>query len=356
MSEIRPIRWLHEERCLELLDQRVLPLEERWRRCWDVATIAEAIQDMTVRGAPAIGITAAYGVVLGLGALADAGRIDDAQARAQVFGRLLQTRPTAVNLAWGLERMRAESERLLREFDSGDSGALDGLWTGLEAEADRILAEDIEVNQHIGAHGADLITDGMGVLTHCNAGALATGGYGTALGIIRSAWAQGKRFTVFADETRPRQQGARLTVWELVQDGIDVRLITDNMAASLMRTGRIHLAITGADRVARNGDTANKIGTYGVAVLCHHHGLPFHIAAPLSTLDPALTEGSGIPIEERDGDEVRVINDAPVTVPDVPVENPGFDVTPAALIASVITEHGAFEPKAIDAYLRGRGL
>ena len=352
MNSIRPIRWLHEERCLELIDQRLLPGEERWRRCTDVEQVAEAIQDMTVRGAPAIGITAAYGVVLGLGALADGGRLGDADARARVFELLLQTRPTAVNLAWALERMRGLSTRLLA------GGALEGgaLWTGLVDEADRILAEDIEVNGSIGDHGAGFIKDGVGVLTHCNAGALATGGYGTALGVIRKAWEQGRRFTVYADETRPRQQGARLTVWELQKDGIDVRLITDNMAASLMRAGRIDLAVTGADRVARNGDAANKIGTYGVAVLCRYHRLPFYIAAPLSTLDPALADGSGIPIEERDGDEVRVINGAPVTVPGVPVENPGFDVTPAALITSVITEHGAFAPKDLDAYLQQRGL
>jgi methylthioribose-1-phosphate isomerase len=351
MNDIRPIRWLHSERCLELMDQRLLPTEERWRRCEDLATVAEAIEDMTVRGAPAIGITAAYGVVLGLGALADAGRLSDTKAREQVFAQLLQTRPTAVNLAWALDRMRALSETLL-----ASSPTPEALWSALEAEADLILADDIAINGAIGDHGAGFIKDGMGVLTHCNAGALATGGYGTALGVIRKAWEQGRRFTVYADETRPRQQGARLTIWELMKDGIDVRLITDNMAASLMRAGRIDLAVTGADRVARNGDSANKIGTYGVAVLCKHHGLPFYIAAPLSTLDPALPDGSGIPIEERDGDEVRVINGAPVTVPDVPVENPGFDVTPAALITRVITEHGAFAPEALDAYLSEKGL
>ena len=352
MNGIRPIRWLHEARCLELIDQRLLPLEERWRRCADVNEVAESIEDMTVRGAPAIGITAAYGVVLGLGALADAGRLGEPEARARVFDLLLQTRPTAVNLAWALERMRQLCEGLL----VGGIPSADSLWAALEGEADRILAEDIEINGMIGEHGAGFIADGMGVLTHCNAGALATGGYGTALGVIRKAWEQGRRFTVYADETRPRQQGARLTVWELVKDGIDVRLITDNMAGSLMRAGRIDLAITGADRVARNGDTANKIGTYGVAVLCRYHGLPFYVAAPLSTLDPALADGSGIPIEERDGDEVRVINGAPVTVPGVPVENPGFDVTPAALITRVITEHGAFAPRDLDAYLSDQGL
>lgn len=350
MNPIEPIRWRDD--ALELLDQRLIPAREAWVRCDTWQAAATAIADMTVRGAPAIGITAAYGVVLGVRALEVSGALeagDGGGALAGVFEGLLATRPTAVNLAWALERMRAR----LRDLRLAGQAPLT---PPLLAEAHAILAEDIAVNRAIGAHGATLIRDGMGVLTHCNAGALATGGYGTALGVIRAAWDAGTRFTVFADETRPRQQGARLTVWELHRDGIDVRLITDNMAAALMRQGRIDLAITGADRVARNGDTANKIGTYGVAVACAHHGLPFHVAAPLSTLDPRLPDGSGIPIEERDGDEVRVINDAPVTLPGIPVENPGFDVTPAALITSILTEHGAFAPADLEAYLQGRGL
>jgi methylthioribose-1-phosphate isomerase len=266
-----------------------------------------------------------------------------------VFDQLLATRPTAVNLRWGLERLRARLASLRASGPGPHAPAL-------LAEAHAMLDEDIALNRRIGAHGADLIHDGMGVLTHCNAGALATAGWGTALGVFRTAWEAGKRFTVYADETRPRQQGARLTVWELTKAGLEVRLIADTMAASLMARDRIQLAITGADRIARNGDTANKIGTYAVAIACRYHGLPFHVAAPLSTFDPRLPDGSGIPIEEREADEVRVINGAPVTVPDVPVENPGFDVTPAALITSHITEHGRFRPDQIDGWLRSHGL
>ena len=333
---VRPVQWRDD--ALQLIDQRVIPEREDWVTCRGLDDTAEAIRNMTVRGAPAIGVTAAYGVVLGLRELEAAGRATDGAARAALFAELTGTRPTAVNLIWALDRMRGRLDALV-------SAAADApWWPTLLEEARRIQREDIAINERIGAHGAHLIEDGAGVLTHCNAGALATAGYGTALGVIRAAWEAGRRFTVYADETRPRQQGARLTVWELHRDGVDVRLITDNMAASLMAKGRIQIAITGADRVARNGDTANKIGTYGVAVLCRHHGIPFHVAAPLSTIDPALPDGAGIPIEERDGDEVRVINGAPVTVPGVPVENPGFDVTPAELITSVITEHGVFQP------------
>jgi len=342
MTTVRPIAW-HDD-ALVLLDQRVLPERETYVRCTTVAEVADAIRDMTVRGAPAIGISAAYGVVLG---------VAEAEARGAdagpVFERLQATRPTAVNLRWALERMRARLAVLRAAGPAPHAPAL-------LAEAHAILDDDIARNRRIGAHGADLIADGMGVLTHCNAGALATGGYGTALGVIRAAWEAGKRFTVYADETRPRQQGARLTVWELVREGLDVRLLADTMAASLMARGRIQVAITGADRIARNGDAANKIGTYPVAIACRYHGLPFHVAAPLSTFDPRLADGSGIPIEERDADEVRVINGAPITVPTVPVENPGFDVTPAALITSLITEHGRFTPAEVEPYLRSQGL
>jgi methylthioribose-1-phosphate isomerase len=342
MDSVRPIAWLDD--ALVLLDQRVLPDRETYVRCTTAPQVAEAIRDMTVRGAPAIGITAAYGVVLG---------VAEAEARGAdvgpVFDRLQATRPTAVNLRWALDRMRARLEALCAAGPGPHAPAL-------LSEAHAILADDIARNRRLGAHGADLIADGAGVLTHCNAGALATGGYGTALGVIRAAWEAGRRFTVYADETRPRQQGARLTVWELAREGIDVRLLADTMAASLMARGRIQVAITGADRIARNGDAANKIGTYAVAICCRYHGLPFHVAAPLSTFDPRLADGSGIPIEERDADEVRVINGAPITVPDVRVENPGFDVTPADLITSLVTEHGRFRPDQVDGYLRGQGL
>ena len=342
MHDVRPIAWI--DGAVHLVDQRVLPEREVWVRCTTAAEVAEAIRNMTVRGAPAIGIAAAYGAVLGVAEAERAGRDP-----APVFDLLLATRPTAVNLRWGLERLRARLAALCAAGPAPHAPAL-------LAEAHAMLDEDIALNRRIGENGAHLITDGMGVLTHCNAGALATAGWGTALGVLRTAWEAGKRFTVYADETRPRQQGARLTVWELTQAGIDVRLIADTMAPSLMARGRVQLAITGADRIARNGDTANKIGTYGVAIACHHHGLPFHIAAPLSTFDPRLADGAGIPIEERDADEVRVINGAPITVPTVPVENPGFDVTPAALITSHITEHGRYRPEQIDGYLAEQGL
>ena len=342
MNDVRPIAW--RDGALELLDQRVLPEREAYVRCTTAEQAAEAIRNMTVRGAPAIGLTAAYGVVLGVAEAERAGRDP-----APVFELLRSTRPTAVNLRWALDRMRL----LLGVLTAAGPGPHA---PALLAEAHVLLDEDVALNRRLAANGADLIADGMGVLTHCNAGALATGGWGTALGVFRTAWQAGKRFTVYADETRPRQQGARLTVWELTKAGIDVRLIADTMAASLMARGRIQLALTGADRIARNGDTANKIGTYAVAIACRYHDLPFHVAAPLSTFDPRLATGAGIPIEERDADEVRVVNGAPVTVPTVPVENPGFDVTPAALIASLITEHGRFRPAEIDGFLRDRGL
>jgi methylthioribose-1-phosphate isomerase len=343
---LQPIRWRQGR--LELLDQRRLPEAEVWLTFDTLNGVAAAIRDMVVRGAPAIGIAGAFGVVLGVRALEHAGQLGEGPVLKQLFDTLLSTRPTAVNLRWGLERMRNR----LRELRVAGATPV---WSGLLTEAQAILAEDMATCRAIGQHGAPLIEGGMGVLTHCNAGALATGGYGTALGVIRAAWESGKRFTVYADETRPRQQGARLTVWELTRDGIEVRLIADTMAPHLMARGRIQLAITGADRIARNGDSANKIGTYGVAIACAHHHLPFYVAAPLSTIDTFLTDGSRIPIEERDPDEVRVINGAPITVPDVPVENPGFDVTPASLIKGIITEHGLWAPP-LDPYLVKLGL
>ncbi len=327
-----------------MIDQRALPMEETFIEHNDYIEVAKSIKEMVIRGAPAIGVAAAMGIALGV-----LKTESDYEAEFEkIVETISSTRPTAVNLFWAAKRMKKVFNTYKNDIPL--------LKEKMVEEAITIDRDDVEINKNIGRNGHVLLETDQTVLTHCNAGALATGGYGTALGVIRRAWDQGKRFTVYADETRPRQQGARLTVWELHRDGIDVRLITDNMAASLMGAGRIDLAVTGADRVARNGDAANKIGTYGVAIACKHHGLPFYVAAPLSTLDPALADGSGIPIEERDGDEVRVINEAPVTVPGVPVENPGFDVTPAGLITRVITEHGAFAPEALDDYLREKGL
>jgi methylthioribose-1-phosphate isomerase len=312
-----PLDWRDEK--LWLLDQRRLPLEEVWLAYDDEHVVAQAIKDMVVRGAPAIGCTAAFGVVLGV----RRGRPLD-----EVLAVLRATRPTAVNLFWALERMRAAA----------------AAGRDLVREAQAIWADDIERCRRIGRHGADLIPDGAVVLTHCNAGALATGGYGTALGVVRGARDQGKRVEVFADETRPFLQGARLTAWELRRDRIPVTLITDSMAAHFLQQGAISCAVVGADRVAANGDTANKIGTYGVAVLCREHAVPFYVAAPLSTVDLATPDGTGIPIEERDEREVHSVGATRIAPPGVAIRNPAFDVTPARFISAIITEVGVARP------------
>jgi methylthioribose-1-phosphate isomerase len=292
---------------------------------------------MVVRGAPAIGIAAAYGLVLGTMALrAETGRSLDRDFE-KIYARLERTRPTARNLFWALERMKAVYDRTRAE-------GLRALRAALLAEARAIEQEDAETNRAIGRHGQALLRDGWTVLTHCNAGALATAEYGTALGIIRAAVAEGKRITVFADETRPFLQGARLTVWELDRDGIPVVLITDGMAGWFMRRGEVQAVVVGADRIARNGDTANKIGTYSVAVLAKENGVPFYVAAPTSTIDLTLPDGGGIPIEERNPDEVREIGGRLTTLPYVEVRNPAFDVTPAAYITAIITERGVHRP------------
>jgi methylthioribose-1-phosphate isomerase len=318
-----------------MIDQRRLPLEEVYLEYRDEEGVAEAIETMVIRGAPAIGGAAAYGVALGL---LRARPGDDLDGRLdEVVRRLARTRPTAVNLFWALDRMK-------RVY--GENKHLPAAEVGprLVREAREIEREDLETNRRIGAYGSELIRDGDSVLTHCNAGALATAGYGTALGVIRAAFEQGKRFRVFADETRPILQGARLTVWELERLGIPVTLITDNMAGWLMKKGEISLAVTGADRIARNGDAANKIGTYSVAVLARHHGLPFYVAAPLSTFDFRLRTGAGIPIEERPAREVREAGGCPITLPHIPVRNPAFDVVPARLITAIVSEEGIARP------------
>ncbi|HOW85788.1 MAG TPA: S-methyl-5-thioribose-1-phosphate isomerase [Candidatus Aminicenantes bacterium] len=324
-------------RSLVMIDQRKLPGQETYVRCRTYIQVAQAIEKMVVRGAPAIGIAAAYGLVLGMmAARAETGRSLEHDFE-KVYRRLERTRPTARNLFWALERMKAVYERT-----RGDG--LRAIRAALLEEAKAIENEDAETNRDIGRHGQALLRDGMTVLTHCNAGALATAAYGTALGIIRAAAAEGKRIRVFADETRPFLQGARLTVWELDRDGIQVVLITDGMAGWFMRRGEIQAVVVGADRIARNGDTANKIGTYSVAVLARENGIPFYVAAPESTIDRTLPDGGGIPIEERNPDEVRQVGGRLLTLPCAEVRNPAFDVTPARYITAIVTERGVRRP------------
>jgi methylthioribose-1-phosphate isomerase len=310
---VEPIRWRGD--ALDLLDQRLLPRDVHYVTCRDAHEVAIAIRDMIVRGAPAIGVSAAFGVALA------AQRNDDIDAAA---AELRASRPTAVNLMWALDRM-------LRARDAGRD---------LTTEAESMFREDIEANKRIGRYGAELLGESVTVLTHCNAGALATAGYGTALGVIRAAVEGGKRVAVFADETRPYLQGARLTAWELKQEDIDVTLITDSMAGHFFQQGRFDAVIVGADRIAANGDTANKIGTYTVAVLANAHGVPFYVAAPLSTIDRNCPSGAGIPIEERSAAEVTSIGGVSIAPEGIGVRHPAFDVTPARLISAIITDRG----------------
>jgi methylthioribose-1-phosphate isomerase len=332
---ITPVRWNGTQ--LVLIDQTRLPSAEVERICARWEDVADAIRTLVVRGAPAIGVAAAFGVVLAARA-SRATSFDGLMADLETAMKgLAATRPTAVNLFWALERMRREAGELRAE-------RLDAVRGALEGAARRILDEDLAANRAMGDHGAALVPAGARILTHCNAGALATAGYGTALGVVRSAHREGKVALVWVDETRPVMQGSRLTAWECVREGIPHRLIADVAAASVMARGEVDLVVTGADRIAANGDTANKIGTYALAVLARHHGVPFYIAAPFSTIDPALSSGGAIPIEERDGAEVRGVAGR-ATAPDAsPVFNPAFDVTPAALISAIITERGVFRP------------
>ncbi len=325
---------------LEMLDQRLLPARVEYRRYDCAAAVAEGIKIMVVRGAPAIGCAAAYGVALEALRLRGQPRDVFASGMEQGFALLAASRPTAVNLFWALDRMRAK----LNALHAANVAAV-LLAAALLAEAHAITEEDVRLNRALGAHGATLLHDNAHVLTHCNAGALATAGHGTALGVIRSAVEAGKRIHVYADETRPFLQGARLTAWELMQDNIPVTLIADNAAALLMRQGEIDAVIVGADRVAANGDVANKIGTYGVAVLARRHGIPFYVAAPLSTIDPAAASGDDIPLEERAAAEVTGYGDTQWAPQGVAVRNPVFDVTPAELVTALITERGVmFSP------------
>jgi len=327
-----PLWW--KDGAVHLLDQTALPHEVRSLRCatWD--DVAEAIRALRVRGAPAIGLAAAYGLALA----AQSGRGSRterlAQLRAAAAG-LRATRPTAVNLAWALDRLLAVAEA------TPDGEALAGR---LLAEADALARRDLETNRRMAAHGAALLPEGAGVLTYCNTGMLATGGWGTAFGVLRWAHEHGQRIRVVACETRPVLQGARLTAWELLQAGIPATLITDNAAATIMRAGEVNAVIVGADRIAANGDTANKVGTYALAVLAHAHGLPFYVAAPLSTVDLATPEGTVIPIEERSPDEVTMLAGTRVAAAGIAVRNPAFDVTPNRLITAIVTEAGVLRP------------
>ncbi len=334
-QSISAVWWAHDR--LMLIDQTLLPTREIERAYSRWADVADAIRTLVVRGAPAIGVAAAFGVALAARE-SRATSVDGLLADLETASKgLAATRPTAVNLFWALERMRrvglASRELPLAEVS-----------VRLLAEAQAIRDEDIAANQAMGAHGAALVPANARILTHCNAGALATAGYGTALGVIRAAHAQGKVARVWVDETRPVMQGSRLTAWELVHDGIPHRLIADVAAASLMARGEVDLIVTGADRIAANGDTANKIGTYALAVLAQHHRVPFYVAAPFSTIDRALPSGAHIPIEERDAAEVRQVGAQQTAPSESPVFNPAFDVTPAPLIAAIITERGVFRP------------
>jgi len=313
-----------------MIDQTRLPREERYVTCRTDEEVAEAIRSMVIRGAPAIGVAAAMGIALGV-KLAESANLD-AQFE-KICDTLARTRPTAVNLFWAIERMK-------RAYAESAGLPLARLRERLIAEAQQIRLEDIAINQAIGRNGAALVPDGKTVLTHCNAGALATAGYGTALGVIRAAVSSGKKIDVFADETRPFLQGSRLTVWELRHDCIPATLITDNMAGHFLKSGRIGCVVVGADRIAANGDVANKIGTYSLAVLAKENGVPFFVAAPISTLDLTLASGDQIPIEQRAASEVTHVFGVPVAPEGTAVENPAFDVTPNRYVTAIITERG----------------
>jgi methylthioribose-1-phosphate isomerase len=332
---IKTIEWT--ESGVVMLDQKLLPAEEIYHTYENHLEVAEAIRSMVIRGAPAIGVAAAMGVALGV-KIAGTDSLTELDA---VFERICSdiqsTRPTAVNLFWAVERMKSVYRKVRPE-------GIAAIRAALIREAVAMYAEDVEANRMIGRWGQELIPAKARILTHCNAGALATAGYGTALGVVRAAVEAGKEISVFADETRPFLQGARLTAWELEQDGIPVTVITDNMAGHFMHNGKIDCVVVGADRIAANGDVANKIGTYSVAVLAKENGIPFYVAAPVSTLDLSLPDGTHIPIEERDPDEVRKIKGITITPAEMPVANPSFDVTPNRYVTAIITEKGVARP------------
>ncbi|HLM98432.1 MAG TPA: S-methyl-5-thioribose-1-phosphate isomerase [Bryobacteraceae bacterium] len=325
---VETIRWT--DGGVVMIDQTRLPREERYVTCKTYEEVAEAIRSMVIRGAPAIGVAAAMGIALGV-ARADATNLD--AHFEKICETLARTRPTAVNLFWAIDRMN-------RVFAESRTLPLAQLSERLIAEAQQIRLEDIAINQAIGRNGAPLVPDGKTVLTHCNAGALATAGYGTALGVIRAAVSAGKKIDVYADETRPFLQGSRLTVWELQQDGIPATLITDSMAGHFLKSGRIGCVVVGADRIAANGDVANKVGTYSVAVLAKENGIPFFVAAPISTLDLTLPSGDEIPIEQRAAAEVTHVFGVAVAPEGTTVQNPAFDITPNRYVTAIITERG----------------
>jgi methylthioribose-1-phosphate isomerase len=322
-----------------MVDQRKLPGQEVYVRCRNAQEVAKAIRTMVIRGAPAIGVAAAMGIALGMKKSSARGTRQYAVEFQKMCDMMAATRPTAVNLFWAIDRMK----RVFAEGAQAGESA-EELSARLERESRRIHDEDVASCRAMGAFGAEMVPDGARVLTHCNAGALATAGYGSALGVIRAAVEQGKKVAVFADETRPFMQGARLTAWELVRDGINTTVITESMAGPLMRAGEIDLVVVGADRIAANGDTANKIGTYTVAVLAHEHRIPFYVAAPLSTIDLSTADGDRIPIEERDQREVSHLGTSRLTPEGAKIRNPAFDVTPHRYIAGIITEKGIFRP------------
>lgn len=329
---MRPIEWC--DGTVKLIDQRLLPGQEVWVECRDYQAVAHAIRSMQIRGAPAIGVAAAYGLAL-VARHSQAGSksalLDELSEASRV---LAATRPTAVNLFWALERVEKEAARA--------SADLEQVKQAVEEAALELHREDEQMCRKIGQHGAALVPEGARVLTHCNAGALATGDYGTALGVIRAA--SDKLAHVWVDETRPFLQGARLTAWELMKEGIPCRLICDNMAGHFMQKGQVDLVVVGADRVNSQGDVANKIGTYSLAVLCKHHGIPFYVAIPYSTIDMSLSAGEDIPIEERPPEEVTTIGGVRVAPEGVPVANPAFDVTPRDLVTAIVTERGVLKP------------
>jgi methylthioribose-1-phosphate isomerase len=327
---VKTIEWT--DAGVVMIDQRILPTEETYITCKDYLEVADAIQTMVIRGAPAIGVAAAMGFAIGVQKASD----ENLDAQVEEISKVLAaTRPTAVNLFWAIERMK-RLYALLRT----QGVELPALRQRLIDEAKEVLRDDIEINKAMGRHGAALLPHGATVMTHCNAGALATGGYGTALGVIRAAVESGNPVAVMANETRPFMQGARLTVWELQQDSIPVTLLTDNMAGHTLRSGKVGAVVVGADRIAGNGDVANKIGTYSVAVLAKENGVPFYVAAPISTLDLSLTSGDQIPIEQRASEEVTHIRGQQIAPTGTQVINPAFDVTPNKYVTAIITEKG----------------
>lgn len=328
-----------EDDTIVMIDQRKLPAREIYVRCRTAAEVARAIKTMVIRGAPAIGVAAAMGIALGMRKSSATGTQKLAAEFYKTCELMAGTRPTAVNLFWAIDRMK---RAFAAAAEAGES--VDQIKDRLDREAQAIHDEDVASCRAMGAFGAEVVPPDAKILTHCNAGALATAGYGTALGVIRGAVEAGKRVAVFADETRPFLQGARLTAWELVRDGIETTVITDNMAGALMQQGTVDLVVVGADRIAANGDTANKIGTYAVAVLAREHQIPFYVAAPVSTIDLNTPDGSRIPIEERNAKEVTHVAGAQLAPDGALVWNPAFDVTPNHLIAGIITERGILRP------------